>query len=93
MTFPLISPTITIGNIIMVASGIIGTIIVGSKLLRAIKELTAPIREHMVEHDVMWEDYNLRTGGKYRRDTGRGNPPEPSDWHRDNFEDEGSLGG
>lgn len=80
---PTFSPTISLGTLLIIASGVATAIVLFSKFIHAMKDLTAPIREHFVEHDVMWEDYNLRTGGHYRRNTGRGNPPEPEDWHRE----------
>jgi hypothetical protein len=49
---------------------------------RVIKRIAGPFREFLVEHDVLWEDYNIRTGGTYRRRTGRGDPPEPEDFYR-----------
>lgn len=60
-----------------------GTLIAAlSKVVTGVKTIVAPIREFMYEHDVLWEDYNIRTGGSYRRTTGRGTPPEPEEWYR-----------
>jgi len=53
-----------------------------SKIARVAKEVIGPVREILSEHDVLWEDYNIRTGGEYRRSTGRGAPPEPEDYYR-----------
>lgn len=53
------------------------------KIAQAAKALTAPLRQFISEHDVLWEDYNIRTGGHYRRSTGRGNPPDPEEFYRD----------
>ena len=52
------------------------------KVVRFAKDLAAPIHEFVGEHDVMWEDYNFRTGGVYRRRTGRGMPPDPEEFYR-----------
>jgi hypothetical protein len=53
------------------------------KISQIVKWVTEPFREFVREHDLLWEDYNIRTGGSYRRRTGRGNPPEPEDFYRD----------
>jgi hypothetical protein len=52
------------------------------KIGRFVKAIVSPVRQFMSEHDVLWEDYNIRTGGKYRRSTGRGGPPDPEDFYR-----------
>jgi hypothetical protein len=52
------------------------------KIAQIIRALTAPLRQFVSEHDVLWEDYNIRTGGKYRRTTGRGAPPDPEEFYR-----------
>lgn len=64
---------------VIIASASLLTAVV--KAVRAVKYLSAPIRQFLSEHDVMWEDYNIRTGGTYRRATGRGNPPDPEEFH------------
>ena len=52
------------------------------KITSVIRLVVNPIREFVAEHNVLWEDYNIRTGGGYRRSTGRGAPPEPEDFYR-----------
>lgn len=52
------------------------------KIVAVIRLLVAPFRQFVSEHDVLWEDYNLRTGGTYRRATGRGAPPDPEEYYR-----------
>jgi hypothetical protein len=52
------------------------------KIAGMVRAMTAPLRQFMSEHDVLWEDYNIRTGGKYRRATGRGAPPDPEEFYR-----------
>jgi hypothetical protein len=68
---------------------LIGVLVLSSTVLAALwkiaqitRALTAPIRQFLSEHDVLWEDYNYRTGGKYRRTTGRGAPPDPEEFYR-----------
>lgn len=51
------------------------------RLYMILKLVTDPIKQFIGEHNVMWEDYNIRTGGDYRRATGRGSPPEPCEFH------------
>jgi hypothetical protein len=51
------------------------------KALDALRAITAPFRQFVGEHDVMWEDYNIRTGGTYRRAIGRGAPPDPEEYY------------
>ena len=46
------------------------------------QSVVAPIKEFVSEHNVLWEDYNIRTGGRYRRSTGRGDPPDPEEYYR-----------
>jgi hypothetical protein len=74
---------------------LIGVVIAAGALLTAIrkivdagKALAAPLRQFLSEHDVLWEDYNLRTGGSYRRSTGRGSPPDPEEFYRDDDDDD-----
>jgi hypothetical protein len=50
--------------------------------------LTAPFRQFISEHDVLWEDYNIRVGGVYRRSTGRGAPIDPEEFYRGHKEHE-----
>ncbi len=51
------------------------------KASRVVTAVIGPIRQFMIEHDVMWEDYSMRTGGKYRRAIGRGGAPEPEEFY------------
>lgn len=53
-----------------------------TKIGRVVSSVVAPVRQFMSEHDVLWEDYNIRTGGTYRRATGRGAPPDPEEFYR-----------
>lgn len=74
--------------------GLLVSVIVGGsvvlaalwKIGRIINAIVQPVREFLSEHDILWEDYNLRTGGAYRRRTGRGAPPDPEDFYRDHPE-------
>lgn len=52
------------------------------KLSHVVQALIGPLRQFISEHDVMWEDYNMRTGGSYRRSTGRGAPPDPEEHYK-----------
>jgi hypothetical protein len=68
---------------------LVGTLLLTSTVLVAVwkiaeivKAITAPLRQFVSEHDVLWEDYNIRTGGAYRRSTGRGAPPDPEEFYR-----------
>jgi hypothetical protein len=60
------------------------------KIGRFVKAILSPVRQFMSEHDVLWEDYNIRTGGKYRRSTGRGAPPDPEEFYRTHHDLEAS---
>jgi hypothetical protein len=52
------------------------------KVSRIAKAVMLPFRLYINEHDVMWEDYNLRTGGTFRRAVGRGCPPNPEEFYQ-----------
>ena len=65
---------------IVIAAGTFLTAV--SRIVHVVKSAAAPFREFISEHDVLWEDYNIRTGGNYRRSTGRGAPPEPEEFYR-----------
>lgn len=69
---------LTLGNLLVALAFIASS----WKVATIARVLVAPIREFIDEHDVLWEDYNIRTGGSYRRRTGRGSPPEPLDLSR-----------
>lgn len=70
----------TISPTTLIASSAV--VVAAWKLARVIKLLIDPFREIMSEHNTLWEDYNLRTGGSYRRSTGRGAPPDPEEFYR-----------
>jgi hypothetical protein len=70
-------------GILIAAIVVAGTVLAAiSRVASAVRMVVAPIREFMSEHDVLWEDYNIRTGGGYRRTTGRGTPPDPEEFYR-----------
>jgi hypothetical protein len=79
MSIPQIQWTVSVGSIIL-AGSVLSSALVAA---RVVKRLIHPIKEFISEHDVLWEDYNLRTGGDYRRSTGRGGPPDPEEFYRD----------
>jgi hypothetical protein len=67
---------------------LLGVVIGAAALISAVRRivdathaLAAPLRQFISEHDVLWEDYNIRTGGAYRRATGRGAPPDPEEFY------------
>jgi hypothetical protein len=70
-------------NTILIAVAIVVSV---WKVSRVAKAVIMPIRQFVSqfvsEHDVMWEDYNLRTGGTYRRAIGRGCPPNPEEFYQ-----------
>lgn len=68
-----------LAGVVIIASTVLTAI---WKLAAALHGLTAPLMRFITEHDVLWEDYNIRTGGSYRRSIGRGSPPEPEDFYR-----------
>jgi hypothetical protein len=82
MEIPSLSPqsqwAIIAGSVILAGAFLTGL----SKIVTGIKIVVAPLRELMSEHNVLWEDYNIRTGGSYRRTTGRGTPPDPEEFYR-----------
>jgi hypothetical protein len=65
---------------ILIAASVILTAFM--KLTSAVKALTLPLKQFVAEHNILWEDYNLRTGGQYRRSRGRGSPPDPEEFYR-----------
>ena len=65
-----------------------GTLLVAvSRIVGVVKSAVLPIKEFFAEHDVLWEDYNIRTGGQYRRRVGRGTPPDPEEFYRQHKDD------
>ncbi len=60
------------------------------KIGHFVNAIITPLRQFVSEHDVLWEDYNIRTGGRYRRSTGRGAPPEPEEFYRSHDDDDAS---
>ena len=70
--------TVSAGNLLL-AAAVLGAV---WKAGRLVKSLSAPIREFISEHNVLWEDYNIRVGGTYRRATGRGAPLDPEEYYR-----------
>jgi len=55
--------------------GIIGTLLFCTRYLRnVLKPLVQWASVFRIEHDILWEDFNIRTGGPYRRpeSAGRG---------------------
>ncbi len=42
------------------------------RLASVLRRLVHPFLLRVEEHDVLWEDYALRTGGSFRRRVGRG---------------------
>jgi hypothetical protein len=67
-----------IGVLIFVSAGLTAIWRIGV----IVKRISDPLREIFAEHNVLWEDYNIRTGGSYRRLTGRGRPPDPEEFYR-----------
>jgi hypothetical protein len=65
---------------VLIASSVVLTAV--WKIAHVLRAFTAPLRQFVSEHDALWEDYNIRTGGTYRRATGRGAPPDPEDFYR-----------
>jgi hypothetical protein len=53
------------------------------KIGQIVKRAGAPLKELMQEHNILWEDYNIRAGGSYRRASGRGNPVDPAELYAD----------
>jgi hypothetical protein len=80
---PSIQWTISLGSI-LIASSLLAAAVTISKVA---KSVISPIRQFISEHDVLWEDYNIRTGGSFRRNTGRGDPPEPEDFYKTHHEE------
>ena len=71
-------------NTVLIASAALAAVWKVSHILRL---LINPIRDFVDEHNVLWEDYSIRTGGKYRRAVGRGGAPEPEDFYRHSEQD------
>jgi len=58
-----VSPHITGGSL-----GIMGTIILCTRwIIRVAKPLVQWASVFRIEHDILWEDFNERTGGPFRR--------------------------
>lgn len=69
---------VVVGAVVLAGMALEGV----KRIASTVKMVLAPIRELIQEHDVLWEDYNIRTGGGYRRTTGRGTPPDPEEFYR-----------
>lgn len=80
---PVFHWSMTLGNVAIVAALLGSSRAIVVALVGSARAVVMPIREHLEEHDILWEDYNERTGGHYRRRSGRGSPPEPSDYYRE----------
>lgn len=66
----IVSPHVTGGSM-----GIMATIFLCTRwALRTMKPLVQWASVFRIEHDILWEDFNVRTGGPYRRpdSAGRG---------------------
>ena len=66
-------------NGLLIASAIL---MAAWKLSMLVRMLISPIRDFVDEHNVLWEDYSIRTGGKYRRAIGRGGAIDPEEFYR-----------
>ncbi len=69
---------LSLGNLVVALTFIVSA----WKVIVVVKKVVIPVVQVFEEHNVLWEDYNIRTGGPYRRRTGRGAPPEPSEFYR-----------
>lgn len=48
--------------------GIMGTVILCTRyIIRTLKPLIQWASVFRIEHDILWEDFNIRTGGPFRR--------------------------